>query len=664
MSFLGNKKKSRIDCLFSELHPYNGRINIVMRIVLASAIVMIVSQFLQIPQLAISLIVIFFVTQSNVVLTKITGAMFILGSTIAIGASILIIMYTYDSPLLRLLLSISVFLICTFLMRTTKIGAIFFMMALVVIYVQSLVDLTDQAELLIREALWVWVAVNYAILVTLVVNTLFLPLEPSIQFKTAIINELAIIDALLTEKNHELRTTPNTSSVGRGSINLNQLLKYTVMRDDSFRQHQVEYLALVTTISQLHVLAYQLPSVWSTDDIRQAAHTIKLACLQLTQSIKTETNFQLSAQVTNIQQGELPSSLYEMAVVLRVYADKSAYSTQPHLPDINTPLLAKDAFSNPIYVQFALKTALATFSCYLFYVFTDWDGIHTIMLTCVIMAQPGLGATHQRGKLRLFGAAVGCLLALISLIWIIPRLDTIVGILLMALPVIALGGWVAAGSEKISYAGTQIVFTYSLILLNNFGPVTDLIETRDRIIGIILGILVSLFIHNHLWPEFEGQSLRQQLANLIKDSSDRLNNYTTKRVDIEIWSKLDMCEIVAARSALEPTWQIADPIHGHFNQITQLLLLQVRTILLAEDSFRVIYLHSKEQLTGAAQEKLSVIIGEYETALKTYAHNLANAPLKLAHPYLTTPDLTQIKSSELIVAINALTSAINGLPSL
>lgn len=65
------------------------------------------------------------------------------------------------------------------------------------------------------------------------------------------------------------------------------------------------------------------------------------------------------------------------------------------------PLLLPDAWSNPAYLHFALKTLLATLLCYVFYTAADWQGIHTIMLSCVIVAQPGLGATMQKTWLRI-----------------------------------------------------------------------------------------------------------------------------------------------------------------------------------------------------------------------------------------------------------------------
>ena len=82
------------------------------------------------------------------------------------------------------------------------------------------------------------------------------------------------------------------------------------------------------------------------------------------------------------------------------------------------------------------------------------------MLTCLIVAQPSLGATGQRSLLRVVGPCGS--LALAMMLWVVPHLDDIIGLLGMVLPVIALASWVSAGSERISYAGTQIMFTFAL----------------------------------------------------------------------------------------------------------------------------------------------------------------------------------------------------------
>src|ERR1700688_5033518 len=185
------------DFLKRELAPFPGRLNVMLRCILTSAIVIVASMALEVPELALSLLVVFYVTQSNVVVTRLVGVMFIVGSTLAIGSSILLLKFTFDYPLVRIVVASLMFLGSVYLMRILKIGAVFFIVALIVIYVQSFVDRTDQAEILIRAVLWVWVAVNYPIALTLLINSLLLPAEPQRQLKDEIHRQLAAVDAQL-----------------------------------------------------------------------------------------------------------------------------------------------------------------------------------------------------------------------------------------------------------------------------------------------------------------------------------------------------------------------------------------------------------------------------------------------------------------------------------
>jgi multidrug resistance protein MdtO len=92
----------------------------------------------------------------------------------------------------------------------------------------------------------------------------------------------------------------------------------------------------------------------------------------------------------------------------------------------------------------------------------------------------------------------------------------------MSLPVLALAAWIAAGSERIAYAGIQIGFTFALAFLSWFGPLTNLTELRDRVLGILLGVLVSSIVHLYLWPDSEAPQLKSRLAALYRRLADCL----------------------------------------------------------------------------------------------------------------------------------------------
>jgi multidrug resistance protein MdtO len=46
-------------------------------------------------------------------------------------------------------------------------------------------------------------------------------------------------------------------------------------------------------------------------------------------------------------------------------------------------------------------------------------------------------------------------------------------------------------------------------------PLTNLTELRDRVLGILLGVLVSSIVHLYLWPDSEAPQLKSRLADSI-----------------------------------------------------------------------------------------------------------------------------------------------------
>ncbi len=78
----------------------------------------------------------------------------------------------------------ALFFCALYLMRVLgKLGLAFFVVALAVIYAQTFPSMTSQSEILVRLLLWLWVAINTAILVTLLVNACFQQAFPGNQFK-------------------------------------------------------------------------------------------------------------------------------------------------------------------------------------------------------------------------------------------------------------------------------------------------------------------------------------------------------------------------------------------------------------------------------------------------------------------------------------------------
>jgi len=348
----------------------------------------------------------------------------------------------------------------------------------------------------------------------------------------------------------------------------------------------------------------------------------------------------------------------EMRSTLQALSERETSPAPPRAPSTKESMMAPDAFTNPAYTQFSLKTLLAVLICYVFYNAADWQGVHTVMLTCLIVASPSLGASTQKSLLRVGGAVIGSALALFMMVFVIPHLDSVVGVLLMALPVIALGAWVSAGSERISYAGIQLMFTFALALLEQFGgPSTDLTPIRDRAIGILLGVAVSILIHTSIWPEGEGDMLRRSLAGLLSAVGELLRPIPVSvaptavvsraQQQLVVWAKLEDCETLLARVALEPRWQSGE--HEPLTLHAQSVLAGARAIMLSANELQGALVTQLDHLPVEVREAVSSIQEQAAAAVNRYAGELVGIACQPPTP-LSLTTLEQRFASSLSAA--------------
>ena len=665
--------------LTRELAPFPGRVNVTLRCMLTSAIVIVTSMALEIPELALSLLVLFYVTQANVVMTRLVGFMFMIGSTLAIGLSILLLKFTFDYPLVRIVVASVLFFCSVYLIRVLKIGVVFFIVAIVIIYVQSFVDQTDQADLLIRAVLWVWVAVNYPIALALVVNTLLLPAEPQLQLRDAIHRQLDVVQTRLGEL-IEGRANVEPIPVGavqQGALTLQKLLRFSTMRDAQYREHQAMQLACIATVSRLYRAASLLPREWpgGAGASRAMLRELRANTQALDEAVMTRTPYSYTTGTAPEDRAAVDAipAAAEMQRALRAFSDLTASGAHTGGPAgkaaASEPMLAPDAWTNPAYLRFSLKTLLTVLACYVFYNAVDWQGIHTIMLTCLIVALPSLGASTQRAVLRIAGALVGSALALFMVVFVIPQLESIVGLLLMTLPIVALAAWISAGSERISYAGVQLMFTFSLALLAQFGPTTNLTEIRDRMVGILLGVGVSTFAQMSFWREGEGDVLRQKLAGLLRaigallrapqSGAGMAGEAPNAPHELKTWAQLDDCEATLLRVVLEPNWQEGE--HSRLTLRAQTVLAQSREIMLAGNALHNELAVQKDAASPQALDTARTVQEQAATELERYADGLegyppdARAPRRIAIATLAA-------DSTLTRAADELARQVAGLP--
>lgn len=154
-------------------------------------------------------------------------------------------------------------------------------------------------------------------------------------------------------------------------------------------------------------------------------------------------------------------------------------------------LFVPDAFSNPQNVRFALKGCLAAAICYIVWSAIDWPGLGVCTVTCVIAAPLTTPGTASR---RLFTRIAGLLFGGVicgigTQILIRPEIDSLVGFTLAFALISAAAAWASTSSAQFSVFGRQMALACYLTLFQGFGIGASLATSRDRLMGILLGLL-------------------------------------------------------------------------------------------------------------------------------------------------------------------------------
>jgi uncharacterized membrane protein YccC len=210
-----------------------------------------------------------------------------------------------------------------------------------------------------------------------------------------------------------------------------------------------------------------------------------------------------------------------LTVVLNLLFLPDAAGPPAHLPKPKS-FFVSDAFTNPAHVHFALKVTFAAMFCYIFYMAIDWSGIHTALITCTFIALESTGATLHKGVLRIGGCVIGGALALFTIVLLMPHMDTIASLIVVVACASAIAGWVATGTELISYAGLQIAFAFFYSVFQGYAPDTDLDNVRNRVVGILFGLIVTAVVFYYIWPEHAVDRLRDALRQALRQLSQLL----------------------------------------------------------------------------------------------------------------------------------------------
>ena len=166
----------------SERRP--GRVPQTVQLWVGCLLVILISMTFEIPFVALSLAVLFYGIQSNAFYTKFVAILFVVATVLEIGSLFLIYKWSYGEPLIRLIIAGPILMGCMFLMRTHRLGLVFFAVAIVAIYGQTFPAMLDYPEVVVRLTLWCIVVGLYPTLLMTLIGVLWFPSRAISQMAT------------------------------------------------------------------------------------------------------------------------------------------------------------------------------------------------------------------------------------------------------------------------------------------------------------------------------------------------------------------------------------------------------------------------------------------------------------------------------------------------
>lgn len=377
------------------------------------------------------------------------------------------------------------------------------------------------------------------------------PQDPRRLLFAAMAEQLAAVEAIFSGRLADAgvpgqhKTTHKTAGAGQFG-KLQALLGHAELLHPSMRRRRDSYLDLLQEIDGLRQLAVWLDQSLAADYRTQAISPEKLdvylamqhACRALREGFADSRAFAepivislddaLLAGYCQAGQPSVMTAFWRALQRIAALIDEVRQdTTQPNPQTIETDA-AEMAQWRPAWLaypfwaehvdslQYGIKFSLGAILCMLIVQGLDWPDINTAIPTCLVAAQTSLGADYRLSLLRLSGAAIGGLCAYFYVLVLQSQFDTIIGFAVATTPFWALAAWITAGSDRIAYLGRQLGFSFALFVLHDFGAVTDLYLPRDRVIGILLGLVVMGVLDYALWPRRSNVLARQHCIAALR----------------------------------------------------------------------------------------------------------------------------------------------------
>jgi multidrug resistance protein MdtO len=537
--------------------PSPGRLAFAARLALICTLVAVFAEVYKTPEIALTVYLVFFLNKPDRTSSMLLTVAIVVIVTALVGILLLIATPLLANSGLRVLTMAVISFVMMFLGSASKLKPIASILALVIAYALDILAKVPFGEAATRGVLYLWLFFAIPALVSSVVNLLIAP-SPRSLLQKEIAERLRAAATALAEQN---------GAAGQNS-------KSSVLMGDAETQKHLKLAGLEKTSSEEDVAALKGASDCVVTVLSAVQLMLDEPQAMPPQEIKEEIESKLTELVDIFEAGGYPARVEpvkvdgncsDLAVSAVAFLNSGLIQFGEVRPAVESKkekekgsgLFLPDAFTNPVHVQFALKVTGAAMLCYLIYSVLSWPGIHTALITCYIVALTTAGESVEKLTLRILGCLAGAGLGFFVMLRVVPGATDIGDLAAIVFAGAFLAAWIAAGDKHISYAGFQIAFAYFLCVIQGPSPSFNMVVARDRVIGILLGNVVSYFAATRVWPVSVGpriDSALQKARQKLESLSEVVDGWSRRRLVAETQSMVEEITSDIHLAAYEPEW--------------------------------------------------------------------------------------------------------------
>jgi multidrug resistance protein MdtO len=535
--------------------PSPGRLAFAARIALICTLVAVFAEVYKTPEIALTVYLVFFLNKPDRSSSILLTVALIVIITVVIGVLFLLAQLVLGNPALRVLTMALISFVMMFLASASKLKPIAPIVALVIAYALDQLGSAPLGEAATRALLYTWLFFGIPSLISIIVNLLIGP-SPRGLVQKEIAERLHSAAAALAAQDGAAGVN-SMPSVLMGDAETQKHLKLAGLEKTNSSEDIAALKGasdcLVTVLSAVQLILDE-PRAMPPQEVKDAIEN------KLTELAEI---FEAGGYPARVEPVEVDADCSDLAISAVTFLNSGLIQFGEVRPAVESTkekgeeerFFLPDAFTNPVHVQFALKITGAAMLCYLIYSILSWPGIHTALITCYIVALTTAGESVEKLTLRILGCLAGAGLGISVMLRIVPWTTDIGDLGTIVFVGAFLAAWIAAGDKHISYAGFQIAFAYFLCVIQGPSPSFNMVVARDRVIGILLGNIVSYFVATRVWPVSVGpriDSVLQKTKQKLETFSEAVDGWSRRRLVAETQSMVEEITSDIRVAAYEP----------------------------------------------------------------------------------------------------------------